>query len=369
MSTEHRLLDRFGDRRLVRSLLSELRRVSDRPLRLMEVCGTHTMALFETGLRSQLAELDIELVSGPGCPVCVTAQADLDHLLAVAARPDVTLCTFGDMLRVPGSAGSLEQLRAGGADIRVIYSPLDSLGIAAAETGRQVVFLAVGFETTVPAIACTAQAAAERELDNYHIFDLHKTIPAALAALAGSAELRLDGFICPGHVSVIIGARAYRPIAERHGKPCAITGFEPVDILRGVLSLARQVREGRAAVDNAYARVVRDEGNPVAREAAAAVFEPADALWRGLGSIPLSGLALREEYRRLDARQLVPDFEPPPPDPRLAACRCGDVLLGKIHPPECACFGTDCTPDQPLGACMVSQEGACRAYFRYHGAR
>jgi hydrogenase expression/formation protein HypD len=322
----------------------------------------------ETGLRPLLTDLGIELVSGPGCPVCVTAQADLDHVFAISDRPDVSLCTFGDMLRVPGSAGSLEQLRAGGADIRVIYSPLDSLRIAADEPEHQVVLLAVGFETTVPAIACTAREALERQLANYHIFDLHKTIPAALASLAANAELQLDGFICPGHVSVIIGAQAYRPIAEQHGKPCAITGFEPVDILRGVLSLAQQIRGGQAVVENVYARVVREQGNPVAQQAIAAVFEPASAVWRGLGSIPHSGLRLREEFQQLDARRLAPDFEAPPPDPRLGACRCGDVLLGKIHPPQCGCFGTSCTPQDPLGACMVSQEGACRAYFRYDGA-
>jgi len=359
--------DSYGDPELVRRLLARLESIVTRPLRLMEVCGTHTMALFETGLRPLLSERGVELVSGPGCPVCVTAQADLDHAFAVAAEPDVTLATFGDMIRVPGTRASLGRLKAEGADVRIVYSALDSVKLAEKLPERRVVFLAVGFETTVPSIAYALQAAEEAKLDNLYIFPLHKTIPVPLTWLAGHPELRLDGFMCPGHVSVVIGARAYEPVARERGKPCAITGFEPVDILRGVLELAEQVADGRSEVANMYERVVRPDGNPAALELITRYFEPAGACWRGIGELPDSGLELRGQWRRRDIRTQLPEFTPLELDPALMACRCGEVLIGKIQPPECACFGTSCTPAHPLGACMVSQEGSCRAYHKYHG--
>ncbi|MBN2082356.1 hydrogenase formation protein HypD [bacterium] len=365
--TEAGWQDSFGDPVLVRRLLARLESIVTQPLRLMEVCGTHTMALFETGLRPLLSECGVELVSGPGCPVCVTAQADLDHAFAVAAEPDVTLATFGDMIRVPGTKTSLGRLKAEGADVRIVYSALDAVKLAQLQPDRRVVFLAVGFETTVPSIAYALQTAEESGFANFFIFPLHKTIPVPLMWLAGHPELRLDGFLCPGHVSVVIGARAYEPVASQRGKPCAITGFEPVDILRGVVELAEQVAGGRSEVANMYERVVKPDGNPAALQLIDRYFEPATARWRGIGELPDSGLELRRQWHQRDIRAQLPEFTPPVADPALAACRCGEVLIGKLQPPACACFGTSCTPAHPLGACMVSQEGSCRAYHKYHG--
>lgn len=361
------VLGRYADPALVQKQLHELERIIPRPLRLMEVCGTHTMALFESGLRHTLGDLGIELLSGPGCPVCVTSATDVDFALALAQLPGSALCTFGDMLRVPGSQASLADLRAQGADVRVVYSPLDAVELAQRHPELRVIFLGIGFETTAPSVAYSIKYAEQLDLSNYYVFVSHKLIPPALVILAEDPDLRLDGFICPGHVSVIIGARAYQPVAQRCAKPCVITGFEPLDLACGILAAVQQIAHGEARVENCYSRVVRDEGNLPAMALIAEVFAPADAEWRGLGVIPASGLALRKEYARFDARRLLPEFAPPPPNPALAACRCGDVLKGLIHPDACSCFGVACTPERPLGACMVSQEGACRAYFRYRG--
>lgn len=363
------VLQRFFDPALVRQHLHELERLIPRPLRLMEVCGTHTMALFESGLRHILSDLGIELLSGPGCPVCVTAAEDVDFILALAQLPGVTVCTFGDMLRVPGSQASLAELRAQGADVRVVYSPLDAVELARNNFTARVIFLGIGFETTAPAVAYSIKYAKQLDINNYFVFVSHKLIPPALEELAADADLLLDGLICPGHVSVIIGAQAYKPIVERCRKPCVITGFDPVDLTSGVLAAVRQIAHGAAQVENAYRRVVRDEGNSAALALIADVFKPADAQWRGLGMIPMSGLALRGDLAHVDASLLLPNFCPPPPDPALATCRCGDVLKGLIHPDECLSFGNQCTIEHPLGACMVSQEGACRAYYRYRGQK
>jgi hydrogenase expression/formation protein HypD len=249
--------------------------------------------------------------------------------------------------------------------VRVVYSPLDAVDLARDNPGRRVIFLGIGFETTAPAVAYSIRIAQQTDLSNYYVFVSQKLIPPALEALATDPDLRLDGFICPGHVSVVIGARAYQPIAQRCGKPCVITGFEPLDLACGVLAAVRQIAQGAAHVENAYSRVVREEGNLSAQALITEVYAPDDAEWRGLGIIPASGLALREEYARFDARGLLPGFPPPPPNPALASCRCGDVLKGLIHPDACSCFGSACTPERPLGACMVSQEGSCRAYYRY----
>lgn len=353
------------DRQLVQRMLAQIAHDLPRPVRLMEVCGTHTMALFETGLRRPLAEMGIELVSGPGCPVCVTPAADLDFTVALAQLPGITLCTFGDMLRVPGTSASLADAKALGADIRVVYSATDAVEFARNNPQRQVVFLGIGFETTAPGVAFSITCALQLSLENYFVLAAHKLIPPAMDVLAQDPRLKLDGFICPGHVSVITGAAAYARIAETWRKPCVITGFTALDILAGVLAAVRQIRHGTASVENAYRRVVRDTGNPAARALIAEVFEPCNAEWRGLGLLPDSGLALREKYARLDARRLMPAYSPPPPNPALAACRCGDVLKGLIRPASCGNFGTACTPQQPLGTCMVSQEGACRAYYRF----
>ena len=357
----------FARADLARALLARLDGLP-RGFKFMEVCGTHTMALFETGLRSLLAERGIELVSGPGCPVCVTAQADLDYAFALAELPDTVLCTFGDMLRVPGTSTNLEQLRAEGARVKVVYSPLEATQVAAQEPDSRVVFLAIGFETTAPAIGLLAAKALQDKLSNLYILPLNKTVPPALALLAEHPQLKLDGLLLPGHVSVVTGARAYAEIPQRYGLPCAIAGFEPVDILRGVVSLVEQILTGEPCVENAYSRVVTEEGNIAAQAIINRTFTACDAPWRGLGSIPGSGLALSEEFAHLDARQLLPSCTAPvmaePP-----GCRCGDVLCGLIQPTGCPLFGRSCSPETPVGACMVSQEGACRAYFRYHGAR
>ncbi len=353
------------DYQLVEPLLARIAAELPYPVRLMEVCGTHTMALFETGLRRPLSELGIELVSGPGCPVCVTSAADLDYALALAQQPGVTLCTFGDMLRVPGSTASLDESKAAGADIRVVYAPTDAVELAQAQPQRSVIFLGIGFETTAPGVAFSITYAQQLGVDNYYVFPAHKLLPPALNLLAQDPQLRLDGFICPGHVSMVIGAQAYARVAERWRKPCVITGFSALDLLQGIQAAVRQIRHGASFVENAYRRVVRDAGNPEAQALIAEVFEPCPAEWRGLGVLADSGLALRKAYMRYDARELLPDYAPPPANPALSACRCGDVLKGLIRPAECSCFGGACTPAQPLGACMVSQEGACRAYYRF----
>jgi hydrogenase expression/formation protein HypD len=326
----------------------------------MEVCGTHTVAIARHGLRQALPD-NVRLISGPGCPVCVTPQEQIDHFIALGQLDGVTLTTFGDMLRVPGSERSLEQARAEGVDARIVYSPMDAVALASRLPARQVVFFGIGFETTAPAVALAITEAKRQKLANFSVLCAHKLIPPAMLALLDS-EVRVDGFICPGHVSVIIGSDAYRPIARR-GKPCVVTGFEPADILRAVQLLLRQVAEGRAEVESEYARVVRPEGNRRAQDLLAQVFRTTGARWRGLGEIPQSGLEISGEYADFDAALRFQVDLPPPKEP--AGCRCGDVLRGLIDPPECPLFGSACTPASPVGSCMVSAEGACQAHYRY----
>ena len=351
-----------------RALVASIGRWDGRPLTFMEVCGTHTMAAARAGLRSLLPP-KVRLVSGPGCPVCVTPVGYVDHAIALAARPEITLVTFGDLGRVPGSRRDLEapaptlaRAKARGADVRVAYSPLEALAIARAEPAREVVFLGVGFETTAPTIAAVVIAAAAEGLANVSVLGAHKTMPEAMALLAASSELTIDGFLCPGHVSIVTGPEVYAPLADRFHKPCVIAGFEPVEILRGVDALVRQAAAGRAFVENAYPGAVRAGGNPRARAVQDEVFEPCDASWRGLGVIPGSGLAMRDRFARFDAARRFDVRLPAPREPR--GCRCGDVLRGAIDPTECALFGTSCTPDTPDGACMVSGEGSCAARWQ-----
>jgi len=332
----------------------------------MEVCGTHTMAIFETGLRSRLVDMGITLLSGPGCPVCVTDQFHIDLAIHIASDPKVIFCTFGDMLRVPGTEGSLTDARAKGAQVEVVYSPMDALELARKTPQRRVVFLAIGFETTAPAVAWTLRKARMEGVINFQVFCVHKTIPGPMRMLAKNPDLNIDGFLCPGHVSVIIGEKAFIPVAFA-GAPCAIAGFEAVDILRGVLSLVNQCNDGEARVDNTYGRVVTRQGNVNAQKIVDEVLSPATVAWRGLGTIPESGLELSDEYWEHDVRRLYTRFEPPPPNRQLQDCRCGEVLIGKITPPQCRYFGKTCNPDSPFGPCMVSQEGSCHAYYRYHG--
>lgn len=333
-----------------------------RPLTFMEVCGTHTVSAFRSGLHSLMPE-NVRLLSGPGCPVCVTAQGDIDLLVEVAARPGVILCTYGDMLRVPGSGGNLEQARAAGADVRIIYSTLDAVKLAAAEPGRQVVLAAVGFETTTPATAIAVVEAHARGLTNFCVLASHKLILPAMHTLLRGGQVNVDGFLCPGHVSVIIGSEAFRPIVEQYKLPCVVAGFEPSQIAAAMARLVELASAATPELENLYPQAVAPEGNRHALAAIARVFEPADVAWRGLGSIPQSGLAVREEFQAFDAYRRF-DLRPREvPEP--AGCRCGEVITGRSTPAQCALFATTCTPMHPIGPCMVSSEGTCHAWFKY----
>ncbi len=329
---------------------------------LMEVCGTHTMAIYAHGIRSLLPP-QIRLISGPGCPVCVTPVGYVDHALALARRPGTIITTFGDMIRVPGSSSSLQREKAQGADVRVVYSPLDAVALAEKTQEKQVVFLGVGFETTTPTVAGAIVEAKRRGLRNFFALCANKTIPGPMAALAGDPELKVDGYICPAHVSAIIGADAYRPLAEQHKVPCVVTGFEPLDMLQGVEMLARQVVAGAARVEIQYSRIVKPGGNSKARALLEEVFEPCDTAWRGIGVLPDSGLQIRGAYAAFDAAlQLPVTVEPPKEHP---GCLCGEILKGKVTPGQCPLFRKACTPENPVGACMVSSEGTCAAEYKY----
>lgn len=332
------------------------------PVQLMEICGTHTVALFRTGVKSLLPDT-LRMVSGPGCPVCVTSQGYIDAACDAASRPDVTIATYGDMVRVPGREGSLEDRRAGGARVIVIYSARDAVRYAAEHPGEKVVFLSVGFETTAPASAAAVLEAEARGLSNFFVFPGHKLVIPAMEALLSGGDIPLNGFLCPGHVSVIIGADAYRPISEKYHKPCVVAGFEANEMLRGVLCILRQLVAGRAEVENTYGVAVTPQGNVYARQCLDKVFQPAATVWRAIGSIPLSGLELREPYRRFDAVEQLgirvgDDYDMP-------GCRCGEVIQGLADPTDCGLFGTACTPMDPIGPCMVSSEGTCAAWFKY----
>ncbi|MEJ5331079.1 MAG: hydrogenase formation protein HypD [Desulfobaccales bacterium] len=354
----------FRDRALVQELARRLQGLAVGPVTLMEVCGTHTMAVARFGLKALLPP-GVRLVSGPGCPVCVTDQGDIDAFLALGHLPEVILATFGDMVRVPGSTTSLEEERARGAAVQVVYSPLDAVELAKRRPERQVVFFAVGFETTMPATALALKSAAGEQVDNFSVFCVHKTMPQALRALLTCGEVRVGGLLLPGHVSTITGTAAFDFLPREFGLPCAVTGFEPVDILLGVEALLRQLKEGRAEVANAYPRAVGREPNPRAVALLQEVFAPAEATWRGLGRIPASGVTLTPAYAAFDARRRFAETLAAVPPPRPRACRCGEVLRGVLTPPECPLFAAACTPSQPQGPCMVSGEGACAAAFKY----
>jgi len=354
-------------RRSAAELLAEVRAAAEAagPAAIMEVCGTHTVALFRSGLRSVLPA-ELRLISGPGCPVCVTSQGYIDAACELAARRDVTICTYGDMVRVPGRRGSLERLRAEGADVLVVYSARDAVRAAGERPGRSVVFLAVGFETTAPATAAAVLAADRAGLGNFLVLPAHKRVVPAMEALLAGGGCAIDGFLCPGHVSVVIGAGAYEPIARRHGRPCVVAGFEPAGMLAGIAAILRQLAAREARVENAYGVAVRQEGNAAALRLIDEVFAPAPADWRAIGTIPASGMELRGRYAAYDARrrfgvELGGNYEPP-------GCRCGQVIQGLLDPPECALFGGACTPTAPVGPCMVSSEGTCAAWYKYRRA-
>lgn len=357
-----KLVDEFRDKDRARRVADELARVATRPWVLMEVCGGQTHSILRYGLDS-LLPAGVELVHGPGCPVCVTPVALIDRAQAIAARPETTLASFGDMLRVPGSAGSLYDVKAQGGDVRVVYSPLDALRLAERHPERQVVFFAVGFETTAPANAGAVLMAHARRVPNFSILVSHVLVPPALTAILAAPDNRVQAFLGPGHVCAVMGTAEYEALADRHRVPIAIAGFEPVDILAGVLACVRALEEGRHGAENHYPRAVGPAGNPRARAAVEQVFEVVDRDWRGIGTIPSSGLALRPAFAAYDATRRFPD--PAAPRPESPDCRAGEVLRGLLKPPACPAFGTTCTPEHPLGATMVSSEGACAAYFSY----
>ena len=357
-------LARFKDPKLARDLVHAIERMAPpKGATLMEVCGTHTVSIARAGIRDLMPE-GVRLASGPGCPVCVTSNRDIDTVIALARVPGVTIATFGDMTRVPGSTSSLLAEQAAGRSIQIVYSPLDALALAQANPDREVVFVGVGFETTTPLVASSVKRAAALGLKNFTVFAAHKNMPGALEAIVADPQLNVDALILPGHVSTIIGARPYQFLAQEYGVPGVITGFEPVDVLQGIAMIMRQLHEGRTDIEIAYARGVMPEGNPHAVAVIDEVFETCTATWRGLGDIPGSGYRLREQFADFDAvRRFQPEVEPTI-EPK--GCRCGDVLRAHMAPSECPLFRTVCTPENPVGPCMVSSEGSCAAYYRYY---
>jgi hydrogenase expression/formation protein HypD len=364
-----KFVDEFRDPARARRLAAEIAEVvvPGEPVRIMEVCGGHTHAIARHGLEDLLPP-EVEYLHGPGCPVCVIPMGRVDDAIALAERPEVTLATFGDMLRVPGGRGSLLEAQARGADVRMVYSPLDALAIAQAEPGREVVFFAIGFETTAPATAVTLLRARASRTPNFTAFCNHVTIAPPLRAILDTPGTRIDAFIAPGHVSTVIGTEPFRFIPAEYGRQVVVAAFEPIDLLQSTLMILRQRAEGRCEVENQYTRVVRPEGNPRALAAIAETMELRETFeWRGLGEIPWSALRIRPEFAQWDA-----EAQFTLPGERVAdrkACQCGEVLVGAIKPHECRVFGTACTPEKPLGTCMVSSEGACAAYYSYGRAR
>lgn len=357
-------VDEYRDPALARSVAAEIARLAaGRELKIMEVCGGHTHTIYKHGIEDLLPP-NIDMIHGPGCPVCVLPMGRVDDAIAIARTPGVIFTTFGDMMRVPGSSGSLLDARAAGADVRFVYSPLDALKLARQHPERQVVFFAIGFETTAPSTAVTLLRAQAEGIENFSVFCNHVAVIPAITAILDAPGMRLDGFVGPGHVSMVIGTHPYELIARDYGKPVAISGFEPLDIIQAVHMVVAQIAEGRIAVENQYGRVVRPEGNPRALEAMARTMELRPCFeWRGLGTIARSAFALRSAFAAFDAelRFSVPGVRVA--DPK--ACQCGEVLTGKLKPWECRVFGTACTPETPIGTCMVSSEGACAAYFNY----
>jgi len=366
--------DEFRDQAKAQALVREIEAlvagiplVRRRPLHLMEVCGGHTHSIFRYGLEGMLPK-EIELVHGPGCPVCVLPMGRVDDCIAIAERPEVIFTTFGDAMRVPGSKMSLLQAKAAGADVRMVYSPMDALALARRHRDRQVVFFGIGFETTMPSTALTILQAAREEIGNFSMFCNHITIVPTIKAVLDSPAMQIDGFIGPGHVSMVVGSAPFQFVASYYKKPMVISGFEPLDVLQSIWMLLKQLSEGRCAIENQYARVVPDAGNSPALRAVTQVYELRPFFeWRGLGSIDHSGVRIRDAYAAFDTEKKFPVPNARIADPK--SCQCGEVLKGVIKPWHCKVFGTACTPETPLGALMVSSEGACAAYFQYGGVK
>ena len=367
-------VDEFRDRdkaqilvREIEALTGSVEIVRNRPIQIMEVCGGHTHSIFRYGIEGMLPK-SIELVHGPGCPVCVLPMGRVDDCVAIADRPEVIFTTFGDAMRVPGSRKSLLQAKADGADVRMVYSPMDALALARKNPQREVVFFGIGFETTMPSTALTVLQAEREGIENFSVFCNHITIVPTIKAILDSPDLHLDGFLGPGHVSMVIGTAPYEFIARFYKKPMVIAGFEPLDVLQSIWMVLKQIKEGRCEIENQYARIVPDAGNAPALRAVAQVYELREFFeWRGLGSIDHSGVRLRDAYARFDAERkfAVPNVRIADP----MSCQCGEVLKGVIKPWQCKVFGTACTPETPLGALMVSSEGACSAYYQYGGVK
>ena len=355
-------LDEFRNGEIAQKLAGEIRRVTTRPWKIMEVCGGQTHSIIRNGI-DQLLPPEIEMVHGPGCPVCVTPLEIIDQALAIASQPGVIFCSFGDMLRVPGSEKDLFRVRGEGGDVRIVYSPIDAVKLARQNPEREVVFFGVGFETTAPANAMSVQAARQEGLKNFSVLISHVLVPPAIAAIMQSPRNSINAFLAAGHVCSVMGYHQYPPLAERFHVPIVVTGFEPLDILEGIRRAVCQLEAGEARVDNAYERIVTFEGNPVAQKLLQQVFEVVDRAWRGIGVIPASGWQLRAEYRDFDAvhRFNVRDIR----TVESPLCHSGEVLQGILKPNQCPAFGKECTPRKPLGATMVSSEGACAAYYNY----
>ncbi len=355
-------LDEYRDPALAKQLIAQIRKLNKgRKIRLMEVCGSHTVAIYKAGIRDLFPNID--LISGPGCPVCVTSTGDIDRVIKLTTMPDSILTTFGDMVKVPGSNSSLQQQISRGADVRLVYSSFDSLQIAKDNPNKRIIFLAVGFETTAPTIAATVLEAKKEGIENFYILCFHKLVPPAMKALLEGEQIHIDGFICPGHVSVIIGSKPYEFIPKEYKLPAVITGFESIDILQALLVILTRINENHPAVEIPYSRVVKPEGNPLAMKRMQEVFQPCEATWRGLGVIPDSGLKLRIKFMHYDAHQNYDLSVEEKPEP--AGCECGNILKGIKRPTDCPLFKKICNPQHPVGPCMVSTEGSCAAAYKY----
>ncbi|MFO7665501.1 MAG: hydrogenase formation protein HypD [Desulfobacterales bacterium] len=355
--------DEYRDPDISRKLVEQITKLSKKKIRLMEVCGTHTMSIFRNGIRKLIPET-ISLLSGPGCPVCVTAQNEIDAFIEISQKSDTIITTFGDLMRVPGTGSSLQKERADGKDIRIVYSTFDAIEIARKNPDKRIVFLGVGFETTAPTVAASILSARDMNIDNYFVYSAHKTVPRALFALMKTEGIKIDGFILPGHVSVIIGTGAYLQFFNQFQMPCVVAGFEPSDILQAILMLVEQIENKSPGLGNAYTRAVSFEGNEKAVRIMKDVFEPADVAWRGIGIISGSGLKIRNQFADFDAMKHFEIIEKDSKDPK--GCACGAILTGLKTPVECPLYKKICTPVDPVGPCMVSSEGTCAAYYKYN---
>lgn len=358
-----KFVNEFRDKSKSLKLIKEIRKIVNEKVNLMEVCGTHTVAIFKHGIKDILPE-EIHLLSGPGCPVCVSQIHDIDKAIALAKIQDVILLTFGDMMKVPGSNSTLEMVKAEGKDIRVVYSSMEAITIAKKNKNKKIIFFGIGFETTSPGVAATLIEANKKDINNFFVLSCFKLIPPAMKALLDSGETNINGFICPGHVSTIIGSKPYEFIPRQYHIPCVIAGFEPVDILQAILMLLIQLNTKKPKVEIQYARAVKEEGNLKAQELLNEVFYPIDSNWRGIGIIPKSGLKIKEKYSQFDAEYKfnLPMMEDQLP---ITNCICGDILKGIATPYDCLLFAKKCTPINPIGPCMVSSEGSCAAYYKY----